>query len=75
MELNTEVLVQVHGWIMLKGVKNRKYLIEKVKHGECFIYWFKIPRTKRKLFGHYANKVEMSIHPVGRQDNFIEILK
>jgi hypothetical protein len=75
MELNQEKSVIIHGWVMLGGIKNMRYLIEKVDHKQHgLMYWFKNPRTKKTVIGHMANDVEMWIKPVGVQNNFIEVL-
>ena len=68
--------VLIHGWVMLKGIKSGKtYLIEEVNHNQYGkIYWFKTPKTKKIIIGHYAKDVDCWIDTPDKRNNFIEIL-
>jgi len=72
MKIPNKSLVKIHGWVMLKKVKeNKTYLI--IHDDTHAIYWFCTPSTKRAKVGHFASDVDCWVNNL-KNYNRIEIL-
>lgn len=76
-KLKTGDLIQVHGWIMLKGVEARKYEIVLTEYNDRASYKFYSPRRtkgpRRALAHFYCSDVDLWVKDTDL--NRIEILK
>jgi len=60
--------VKIHGYVILKGLDHGKTF--KIKKDEIKkIYWFCMPRTGRKVIGHYMSSVDFNLQCFPRGDN------
>lgn len=74
MKLQVGNIIEVHGWVMLKGLEGgNKYKVSRVsKRSGKDVYWFSKPRGKKEIVGHYAHDVDISINELN--GNRIEII-
>ncbi|CAB4581914.1 MAG: hypothetical protein F2563_05145 [Actinobacteria bacterium] len=60
--------VKIHGFPMLKKLEDGKTFI--VKRDEANkIYWFHVPRTGKKVIGHFMDSVDHGLACFPRGDN------
>lgn len=60
--------VKIHGFVMLRGLDDGKTFVVK-RDNEKKIYWFCVPRTGRKVCGHYMSDVDHGLQCFARGDN------
>ena len=66
--------VKIHGFVMLKGLDDGKTFTVKRDENKK-VYWFCIPRTGRKVIGHYMSEVDHGLQCFTRGDgNCIQAL-
>ena len=70
-EMNKPTIIKVHGWLMLGGVKERKYLVLRSKGVMGDVVWFKSLNGKKTFIGHYYSDVQPWLN--GGVSNFIKI--
>ncbi len=77
MKAGQKYLVEVHGWIMCKGVEPGKYRIELSTYGkgifERLTVTFYKPKGKKPIVRHYLD--DIMIDNTGRNFNRTEIIK
>ena len=56
MTIPNNSIVEVFGWPMLDRIDSGKYKIEVDEERE--IYWFKKPKGRKTIIGHYAFNVD-----------------
>lgn len=60
--------VKIHGFVMMRGLEDGKSYT--VKRDEVKkIYWFCVPRTGKKVVGHYFDIVDFNLQCFPRGDN------
>jgi len=74
MKAGQKYFVQVHGWIMCKGVNSGKYRIELSEDykGNLIATFYK-PKGKKPIVSHYLH--DIMIDNTGRNLNRTEIIK
>jgi hypothetical protein len=60
--------VKINGFVMLKGLDDGKTFTVK-RNDAKGIYWFCVPKTGRKVIGHYMDSVDSSLRCFERGDN------
>jgi hypothetical protein len=73
MKAGEKYLVEVHGWIMCKGVNSGKYRIEISDYRGDLIATFYKPKGKKPIVRHYLD--DIMIDNTGRNLNRTEIIK
>ena len=73
MKAGQKYLIEVHGWIMCKGVNSGKYRIEISDYRGDLIATFYKPRGKKPIARHYLD--DIMIDNTGRNLNRTEIVK
>jgi hypothetical protein len=68
--------IRVHGWVMLRGLKDGEYLVKSVGNRYGYpTYSFVKPRGKHVVAVHFAATVDAWVRPAGHADlNRIEVL-
>lgn len=74
MRLKVGDIIEVHGWVMLKGlVDGGKYKVTRIeKTQDDSIYFFSKARGNKEIIGHYAYNIDMMIN--SNNGNRIEII-
>ncbi len=73
MKAGQKYLVEVHGWIMCKGVNSGKYRIELSDYKGSLIATFYKPKGKKPIVRHYLH--DIMIDNTGRNLNRTEIIE
>ena len=61
-------LVRAHGFPMLRKIEGGKtYLVK--RDSERDLYWFCVPRTGRRIIGHWRQDVDFGLRCFPRGDN------
>lgn len=65
--------VRVHGFVMLSKIEDGKtYLVKRDE--KRALYWFCVPRTGRKVVGHWRDSVDHGLQCFARgDDNALEV--
>lgn len=73
-QIPNDAKVKIHGFVMLKGLEDGKAFIIK-RDEDKKIYWFCVPRTGRKVIGHYMSEVDHNLQCFTRGDgNCIQVI-
>ena len=61
MKLNVGDVIQVIGWVMLKGLKGgSKYRVNRIrKHSGKFVYCFSKARGRKEVIHHFVSDVDI----------------
>jgi hypothetical protein len=73
-EFGKPTVIKVYGWVMLRGVKERRYLVLRNKGVMGDIVWFKSLNGKKTFIGHYYYDVHPWLNGSIENLNRIEII-